>query len=66
MKPIAYGIRYLLRYRLRRDHPPLICGLVLTNRCNLRCRHCGYLSYAEIDQVLKLKPSAIVKALKYF
>ena len=30
------------------------------------CRDCGYLSYAEIDQVLKLKPSAIRKAIKYF
>jgi MoaA/NifB/PqqE/SkfB family radical SAM enzyme len=30
------------------------------------CRDCGYLSYAEIDQTLKLKPSAIVNALKYF
>ena len=30
------------------------------------CRHCGYLNYAEIDQVLKLKPSAIRSALQYF
>jgi Fe-coproporphyrin III synthase len=30
------------------------------------CRDCGYLSYAEIDQTLKLKPSAILNALKYF
>jgi MoaA/NifB/PqqE/SkfB family radical SAM enzyme len=30
------------------------------------CRHCGYLSYAEIDQTLKMKPSAIYNALKYF
>ena len=30
------------------------------------CRQCGYLSYAEIDQVLKLKPSAISNAIKYF
>ena len=30
------------------------------------CRQCGYLSYAEIDQVLRLKPSAIANALKYF
>jgi MoaA/NifB/PqqE/SkfB family radical SAM enzyme len=30
------------------------------------CRNCGYLSYAEIDQTLKCKPSAIVSALKYF
>jgi MoaA/NifB/PqqE/SkfB family radical SAM enzyme len=30
------------------------------------CRNCGYLSYAEIDQALKLKPSAILNALEYF
>ncbi len=30
------------------------------------CRQCGYLSYAEIDQTLKLKPSAILNAWKYF
>jgi MoaA/NifB/PqqE/SkfB family radical SAM enzyme len=30
------------------------------------CRQCGYLSYAEVDQVLRLKPSAIGNALKYF
>jgi len=30
------------------------------------CRNCGYLSYAEIEQTLKLKPSALFNALKYF
>ncbi len=30
------------------------------------CRNCGYLSYAEIDQTLKLKPSALLNAMKYF
>jgi len=30
------------------------------------CKNCGYLSYAEIDQVLKFKPSAILNAIKYF
>jgi MoaA/NifB/PqqE/SkfB family radical SAM enzyme len=30
------------------------------------CKKCGYLSYAEIEQTLKLKPSAILNALKYF
>ena len=30
------------------------------------CRNCGYLSYAEIDQTLKLNPSAVLNALKYF
>jgi len=30
------------------------------------CRDCGYLSYAEINQTLKLRPSAIFNAVKYF
>ncbi len=30
------------------------------------CQNCGYLSYAEVDQTLKLKPSSILNALKYF
>ncbi len=30
------------------------------------CAQCGYLSYVEIDQTLKLKPSAVLNALKYF
>lgn len=30
------------------------------------CKNCGYLSYAEINQALKLKPSAILNAFKYF
>jgi hypothetical protein len=30
------------------------------------CENCGYLSYAEIDQTMKLKPGAIRNALKYF
>ena len=30
------------------------------------CEQCGYLSYAEIDRVLQLNPSAMMNALKYF
>jgi len=30
------------------------------------CEHCGYLSYAEIEQALKLNPGALVNAWKYF
>jgi MoaA/NifB/PqqE/SkfB family radical SAM enzyme len=30
------------------------------------CEHCGYLSYAEIEQTLKLNPGAVMNALKYF
>lgn len=30
------------------------------------CKDCGYLSYAEVDQTLKAKPSAIRSAFQYF
>jgi len=30
------------------------------------CKDCGYLSYAEIHETIKLKPGAIINALKYF
>ena len=35
-----FGLRYLVDHHVLRKDPPLIRGLVLTNRCNLRCRHC--------------------------
>lgn len=117
LKSCAYGLKYVIGHRLFGKTAPLIRGLVLTNRCNLRCRHCkldvrgamhldfaeavaainafhreggrclyleggepflwhdgqqglddvvGYLSYAEIDQTLKLKPSALLNAMNYF
>lgn len=40
MKPYLYGIRYIVNYRIFKQDTPLICGLVLTNLCNLQCRHC--------------------------
>jgi len=55
MKPLTWGIKYVLRHHLSRKRVPLVCGLVLTNRCNLRCRHCrvrarddSHLSFQEI------------------
>ena len=38
--PILYGAWYLFNYHVLKRHTSLICGLVLTNRCNLRCAHC--------------------------
>jgi MoaA/NifB/PqqE/SkfB family radical SAM enzyme len=59
MKPIGYGIQYLLRHHILRRRVPLICGLVLTNRCNLRCRHCKipgrddrHVPFEEVKQVV--------------
>jgi MoaA/NifB/PqqE/SkfB family radical SAM enzyme len=40
MKPYLNGIRYILERRLFNSDTPLICGLVLHNRCNFRCLHC--------------------------
>jgi len=44
MKPYLYGLKYILNRRLFRKNTPLICGLVLHNKCNLKCRHCGVIS----------------------
>ena len=40
MKPYLYGIKYIINRRIFGKDTPLICGLVLTNKCNLQCRHC--------------------------
>lgn len=40
VKPLLYGLRYVIDHQLLRKTRPLIRGLVLTNRCNLRCQHC--------------------------
>jgi MoaA/NifB/PqqE/SkfB family radical SAM enzyme len=59
MKPILYGVQYVLRHHLLGKRDPLIRGLVLTNRCNLRCRHCRVtdrddkdLSFEEIREAI--------------
>jgi len=40
MKQIFFGFKYLFNYHILNKRTPLICGLVLTNRCNLHCAHC--------------------------
>ena len=40
MKHLIYGLKYLTQYWLLGVKSPLICGLVLHNKCNLRCKHC--------------------------
>jgi len=40
LKSCSYGLKYVIGRRLFGKTTPLIRGLVLTNRCNLRCRHC--------------------------
>lgn len=59
MKEILFGIKYVINNRVFKKTTPLIAGLTLTNRCNLRCRHCrvvereaGDMSYGETTAVL--------------
>jgi MoaA/NifB/PqqE/SkfB family radical SAM enzyme len=59
MKPFAYGIRYIVGRQLFKQATPLICGLVLHNKCNLQCRHCRVtsrdtpaMSYKEATSVM--------------
>ena len=41
MKHLFFGLKYLTKYWILGKSSPLICGLVLHNICNLRCRHCS-------------------------
>ncbi len=40
MRHLFYGLKYVLSYRFLKEKPPLICGLVMHNKCNLKCLHC--------------------------
>jgi MoaA/NifB/PqqE/SkfB family radical SAM enzyme len=59
LKPIIYGINYITNRQILNKSTPLIAGLTVTNRCNLRCRHCRVidreaedLSFEEIINIL--------------
>ena len=40
MKHLYYGLKYVISYRFLKEKTPLICGLVMHNKCNLKCLHC--------------------------
>jgi Fe-coproporphyrin III synthase len=40
MKHLAYGIKFIIDHQIFKKTTPLICGIVLHNKCNLQCRHC--------------------------
>jgi Fe-coproporphyrin III synthase len=40
LKSMTFGATYIINRRLFQKHTPLIAGLTLTNKCNLRCRQC--------------------------
>ncbi|MBN1597218.1 MAG: radical SAM protein [Bacteroidales bacterium] len=47
MRHIFFGLKYILNYWISGHRNPLICGLVLHNKCNLRCRHCKIIDRPE-------------------
>ena len=49
MKASLYGLKYVIGHHLFRKPMPLIRGLVLTNRCNLRCQHCRLVARGQKD-----------------
>jgi len=60
MKYLLFGLQYIANHQLFRKRTPLICGMTLTNECNLSCRHCRVaergrkrLSFAEITAVMQ-------------
>jgi MoaA/NifB/PqqE/SkfB family radical SAM enzyme len=56
MKAALYGLKFVVNYYLLRKPLPFIRGLVLTNRCNLRCAHCRIAErgrqYLDFQQVV--------------
>jgi MoaA/NifB/PqqE/SkfB family radical SAM enzyme len=59
MKPFLFGIKYIINRQIFKKDTPLICGLVLHNKCNLKCRHCNLhmrdtaaMSYEETTGVI--------------
>ena len=40
MKHLLYGIKYVINHQIFKKNIPLICGLAITDKCNLQCRHC--------------------------
>ena len=40
IKYFLFGVNYIANYQLFRKKTPLVCGMTVTNACNLRCRHC--------------------------
>jgi MoaA/NifB/PqqE/SkfB family radical SAM enzyme len=59
IKYISFGVRYIINRQVFHKSTPLIAGLTVTNKCNLRCLHCrvtgresGDLSYEETIAIL--------------
>jgi Fe-coproporphyrin III synthase len=59
MKSMIFGVTYVINHQIRRKHTPLIAGLTLTNKCNLRCRQCR-IPYREAEDLSFKETTAIL------
>ncbi len=59
MKHLIYGISYVINHRIFKKDTPLICGLVVTDRCNLQCRHCRVANRGKKDLSFEEAKTAI-------
>ncbi|TLM79431.1 MAG: radical SAM protein, partial [Actinobacteria bacterium] len=57
---LRYYAPYAWRYVVRRSASPLICGIAITDRCNLECREChvsntgqGDMPLAEVERIMR-------------
>ena len=61
MKHLLYGIKYLINHQIFKKSTPLICGLTITNKCNLQCRHCRVSSrgtkHTNFKEIIKVVDS---------
>jgi len=53
MRYLFFGIKYIFHYWINGNNQPLICGLVLHNKCNLRCRHCAIVDRPNAKMTFK-------------
>ena len=58
---LLYGINYLIQTKIFRKEIPFICGLVINESCNLKCKHCRVsnrkipdLSYKDVENGLRI------------
>lgn len=60
----SYFLKYGIRSKLRNDQKkPILCGFKLTNRCNLKCRHCPFWRGSKLEELSFKRVKEIIKVL---
>ncbi len=62
MRHLLFGIKYVIGHQLLKKKTPLICGIVLHNKCNLKCKQCRIIQ----REVKALSYDEVVTALDTF